>query len=1187
MRVREFYAALFRSKWLTSTGISLGLCGAFTTNAFSQSIENDDRFNVYAMPGVPSPTAASLGQYAKYAVSSYTGVPDISVPLYELTVDDFKLPISLSYNTEGVKIANVASWVGTGWSLNCGGVITRNVMDIPDDMAGFQQGWLFYNYLVKPNPPGNNSGIYGYSPFNRPEVNQTGLGLMRDGGFTVDTEPDVFYFNFNGHVGKFLFGQGSDPIDHTGQILATAHTINIIPYQDLKITYTFENHSGIGGNTSKSLKEFLIIDESGNSYYFDKSEQTLSHTRMYGYNTNNSLDAGFDVSRNGYSGYKSSWYLSKIVTAKGKTITFNYVTESYTQTLPMNYLVRNFDQSSPGVSHLDCSKPYKTGRAKTISTDNTITGQRLASIEGDDFLIEFQANEARQDLAGAKALTAITVFHKQASNLTEVKKLNLNYAYFQSPIDPTLDNSITNGDPNKRLKLLRVIEIGRNGVALPPYEFNYEETYSLPNKYSPHQDFWGYFNNNTCNTLIPTTYIYPEDLGSERFSMFRRTNNDGIEFTINGADRSTNPTAILAGTLKRITFPLGGHEEFKFAPHEFYNIDRNILGGGLRLEKSTRYDGLNHANDIITSYSYKQTTNTGRSSGVLFDLPIFAYTENFLPYWDGITPNQIRPRAAGEFDPETFIYFRYNLVLASAPNFTLSGYDGINVGYSEITEHINGNGYTTTTYSTPGKIYSLNDNAGDGCNVSTDGYCDGLFKAGEVIAYTAPGNCSNGPDLDIPDLTGLELTANGYPFAPKTNYDWNRGLPLSKKFFTENMKLVKEVTNNYNIFTPNKAQPLYIYGLRKARMSNYGLYWSRCWNISGIPKFDVVSMYPAITNIAKVLGKVTTKTYSQDNGSQLSTIEEYKYDGQQKIASEISQTASNGDKIISRYFYPMDYDAGNVNTPLLTSLTRGIQNLQNKHVINAPVQSYKERQPASGGNTIITGGNFFEYDPSGILPQSIYQMELTTPLTGPGQIQKSGVNIEIPAAYRLATSLKFNPANNAMVEYKTAPGRVSTGFVWNTTGRYMLAKVTNTTVTDIFHESFEEDYLNSTTQYSHTGKRAHVGTYTKTVTGITNGTYELRYWKMESDGTWAMVIKDNIVVTNNYYTIGLIGTKDDITFYPANAEVSIYTYLPLIGLTSETNAAGRTIYYEYDAFRRLRCIKDDKGKILELYEYNY
>ncbi len=48
---------------------------------------------------------------------------------------------------------------------------------------------------------------------------------------------------------------------------------------------------------------------------------------------------------------------------------------------------------------------------------------------------------------------------------------------------------------------------------------------------------------------------------------------------------------------------------------------------------------------------------------------------------------------------------------------------------------------------------------------------------------------------------------------------------------------------------------------------------------------------------------------------------------------------------------------------------------------------------------------------------------------------------------------------------------------------------------------------------------------------------------------------------------------------------------PLIGTTSETDANGRTIYYEYDGFDRVTSMKyytnSNREKVLESYEYKY
>src|SRR5262245_334292 len=66
----------------------------------------------------PSPDASALGKYGNLPVDKSTGIPRISIPLYEIKTPRFTLPISLSYHASGVKVEEVASWVGAGWVLN-------------------------------------------------------------------------------------------------------------------------------------------------------------------------------------------------------------------------------------------------------------------------------------------------------------------------------------------------------------------------------------------------------------------------------------------------------------------------------------------------------------------------------------------------------------------------------------------------------------------------------------------------------------------------------------------------------------------------------------------------------------------------------------------------------------------------------------------------------------------------------------------------------------------------------------------------------------------------------------------------------------------------------------------------------------------------------------------------------------
>lgn len=58
----------------------------------------------------PSPEAAALARYGEYPVGHTTGVPKIEIPLYDIQLGDYHLPISISYHASGIRVDDEDSY---------------------------------------------------------------------------------------------------------------------------------------------------------------------------------------------------------------------------------------------------------------------------------------------------------------------------------------------------------------------------------------------------------------------------------------------------------------------------------------------------------------------------------------------------------------------------------------------------------------------------------------------------------------------------------------------------------------------------------------------------------------------------------------------------------------------------------------------------------------------------------------------------------------------------------------------------------------------------------------------------------------------------------------------------------------------------------------------------------------------
>lgn len=275
-----------------------------------------DGVNTQVIP--PSPTAAALGKYGDIPVSLYTGVPNISIPIYTVQGNGVSIPINMSYHASGIKVEDIASWVGLGWSLSAGGIINRQISGLADEHPLYGYNLYGEDYLNLPSPLDFTVGS-GYT-----EVKNLLTGVR-------DAEPDLYRFSFPGGQGKFA-------TDFNGNT-------KVIPHNLYKV------------DLSGFPNEINITDDKGIRYAFRDYEKTDTGSPCGG---NSLLPAYW---------YNSSWYLSEVTSlVTNDAIIFSYDTVSIT-TSHINRETKIYDvMQGNQIGGTDCNipKPYTIRRLKSI-----------------------------------------------------------------------------------------------------------------------------------------------------------------------------------------------------------------------------------------------------------------------------------------------------------------------------------------------------------------------------------------------------------------------------------------------------------------------------------------------------------------------------------------------------------------------------------------------------------------------------------------------------------------------------------------------------------------------------------------------------------------------------------------------------------------------------------------------------
>lgn len=452
--------------------------------AQSDDPRGEGQYMDYTTQSMPeSPSASAFNAVGEIQVNHAKGIPDISIPIYTYEVDGVKVPISLSYDASGIKVSQMSTAVGLGWSLVAGGQISRTVRSKPDEEDNngwFDNGYIRANYYVGKDP--NSTAWQKDMKGVKENLFQTGLVKLRD------HNPDLFSYSLLGHSGTYIHDTNRNVIKEKKDGLSIVSLSNA--YADLDAR-----------------------DLEGNFYLFEYEDTERSRNK-------NLFDTGSDVAddfiewENGGLPIVTAWKLSNISTKNGKEINFGY------ESVDMVYEI--FEASS----HVTVGTSCKGQDVKSVaSTDVThrFSTQLLKEISSphSNIKVEFEyADDSNLPVSVWKRrLVKITV-----SDIATGDRREFHLGHLRFPGDP-------------RLQLESVQEKAyKNGVIAekPPYSFEYEGG-NLPPKNSLAQDLYGYYNLANSNSTLVPDFFTTHPLYQDYFDMYSADRS----LNVNGLKRGT------------------------------------------------------------------------------------------------------------------------------------------------------------------------------------------------------------------------------------------------------------------------------------------------------------------------------------------------------------------------------------------------------------------------------------------------------------------------------------------------------------------------------------------------------------------------------------------------------------------------------------------------------------------------
>ena len=485
-----------------------------------------------------TPEAAAFVKYGDIPVQMYTGTPSISIPLFTLQGREVSIPLSLGYDASGIKVDQLATWVGLGWNLNAGGAVTRQVQGLPDGYG--PSGRIFdpeiqefIDYAARRNLETGTVHLEARHKQFMKLTEELAYGQ-------VDLQPDLFPFHINGLSGTLFINYEEKKA-------------YCIEHPTLKVEVGLFTEDS---NPVSQLRSWKITGEDGTQYFFDKQEFT-NHSGQVGPRT-----PAFSHR------YVSAWYISKIISPNERDLVeFTYsATSSWVNKQGLTHTFSGVSVVNPESNSSVCGGNSSPAQYLPGPSDVSYWAEQpyLESIRINGYLraVFYKSIQDRLDLKGRKRLASMNFYDFLGRTVVSHVKLNNGQPdgkgegfYFGDP---------TNLEERaKRLMLKGVSFYGNqptSDLALQQYQFEYFEPEKVPKRGSVGADMAGYYNGQDENPSLIPQYV-----------------ENGVNLYPTGANREPDLRSCKVGTLKKIIYPTGGETNFEYNLHHIPTQESTLI----------------------------------------------------------------------------------------------------------------------------------------------------------------------------------------------------------------------------------------------------------------------------------------------------------------------------------------------------------------------------------------------------------------------------------------------------------------------------------------------------------------------------------------------------------------------------------------------------------------------------------